>query len=469
MTVAGPDEMRQYDALYEPFPPFADWPRLPEHLVAQWDELVERLDALRVEATEDDFAAVREEAMRAAAWDTGAIEGLYTTDRGFTITVAAQAADWEAQVRREKGADALAMFAAQLEAYRQALDAATEATPISEAWIRHLHEVATAAQDDYEVSFAAGKQVHDLPKGEYKYYPNHILQADGRVFAHAPVADVPAEMGRMVGELRSGAFADGHPIEQASYAHYALVRIHPFADGNGRVARALASVFTFRAVSMPLVVYSDERNRYLGALESADSGERTVFARFLLRSVAESAREVSTHLRRRLTGTPNGKLGSDDPEVADPLLDVAAYALLDEAEAALRDAFEARGIGSDIAQVGLAGRDPLAVPKERRLATSHGFRMLVANVRRAEEGRSVSVGFVVLIATARNSLDRFELVTAELDNVSEEFSTDGLVPRVSQRSRRRLETWADNAAAQMLALAGVAAASPTAGPGESGG
>jgi len=59
---------------------------------------------------------------------------------------------------------------------------------------------------------------------------------------------------------------------QASYAHFALVNVHPFADGNGRVARALASVYSYRAASIPLVVFADRRRAYFDALERADEG-----------------------------------------------------------------------------------------------------------------------------------------------------------------------------------------------------
>ena len=45
-----------------------------------------------------DFDRAVEVALRAAAVDTGALEGEYTVDRGFTMTVATQAEGWEEQV-----------------------------------------------------------------------------------------------------------------------------------------------------------------------------------------------------------------------------------------------------------------------------------------------------------------------------------------------------------------------------------
>jgi Fic family protein len=53
-------------------------------------------------------------------------------------------------------------------------------------------------------------------------------------------------MARLVAELGSERFIKAHPIAQASYTHYCLAAIHPFADGNGRVARAVASTYLYR-------------------------------------------------------------------------------------------------------------------------------------------------------------------------------------------------------------------------------
>jgi hypothetical protein len=89
-------------------------------------------------------------------------------------------------------------------------------------------------------------------------------------------------MARLVNEMRSDVFLAAHPVIQAAYAHYGLVVIHPFADGNGRVARALASVFTYRAISMPIMILSDERSGYLDSLEEADRGDYQVFAEYML-------------------------------------------------------------------------------------------------------------------------------------------------------------------------------------------
>ena len=89
------------------------------------------------------------------------------------------------------------------------------------------------------------------------------------------------EMHRFILETQSEDFKNAHPVLQAAYAHYAFVAIHPFADGNGRVARALASVFTLRAESIPILVSFDTRDEYYAALQEADQKGYQSFVDFM--------------------------------------------------------------------------------------------------------------------------------------------------------------------------------------------
>ena len=228
--------------------------------------------------------------------DTGAIEGLYETDRGFTFTVATMAADWEA-VLDSKGPQVRQLYAAQLRAYDYVVDLATQSEPISEAAIRALHEEVCEAQETYAAWTEIGLQELRLPKGEYKHLPNHVIGRDGKPHSYAPVDLTPVEMHRLCQELRSEAFINSHPALQASYAHYALVVIHPFADGNGRVARALASVFTVRSHSVPLLILQENREQYLASLATADTGDYQRFVDFIFERAVDGMRLVDESLR----------------------------------------------------------------------------------------------------------------------------------------------------------------------------
>lgn len=278
---------READARYKPFPSFAEWLAKSTVDSQRWERSADAIRKLRGNSP-DLLPRALEVVKRAAAWDTGAIEGLYPTDRGFTLTVAMAVTAWESLVE-QKGPNARPLFESQLKAYDYVLDFATQRIPVAEAWIRELHKVVCESQDTYEVQTPIGKQSQPLPKGEYKRNPNHVVQRDDSIHSWSPVDLTPAEMHRLCEELRTEAFNAAHPIMQSAYAHYAFVSVHPFADGNGRVARALASVFTYRAESIPLLILEGDVE-YLPALESADSGDVQRFVDFILQKAIDTIR-----------------------------------------------------------------------------------------------------------------------------------------------------------------------------------
>jgi len=99
-------------------------------------------------------------------------------------------------------------------------------------------------------------------------------------------------------ELRTPQFQAGHSILQAAYAHHALTAIHPFSDGNGRTARALASVYLYRAGGIPLVIFSDQQERYWDALSAADAGQPQPFVTFMEDRALDTMALVTNRLRR---------------------------------------------------------------------------------------------------------------------------------------------------------------------------
>lgn len=287
--------LRQADSLYQGFPDFAAWPVPTEDDLHLWDRFVSRLQEIRGKATPEALQKSVEVAVRAAAMDTGAIEGLYTVDRGFTMTVATQAVAWE-HALDEKGESVRALFEAQLEAYELVLDAVTRKLPITEAWIRALHEKVCAGQSTYRVWTDQGWQEQELPRGAYKNHPNHVRLTDGSIHPYVPVDRVTDEMYRLLEQIRTPAFESAHPISQASYLHYAFVVIHPFADGNGRVARALASIFFYRALSIPFLVFANQKTAYLDALHQADFGEPRLLLTFFRDRGIDTIQLVIDHI-----------------------------------------------------------------------------------------------------------------------------------------------------------------------------
>src|SRR6202021_941906 len=90
---------------------------------------------------------------------------------------------------------------------------------------------------------------HDLAKspGRYRKGPIYVNdeRADRVVYTAPEASDVPALMEGLAVTLHTGHGSD--PIVRSAMAHLNLVMIHPFRDGNGRMARALATLVLTRS------------------------------------------------------------------------------------------------------------------------------------------------------------------------------------------------------------------------------
>ena len=117
---------------YEPFPAFGEWNVDFDPGVV--DAFGERLRQARTSATPEAQQRALTIATRYAAVDTGAIEGLYTTDRGFTQTIATQSEFWERALSM-RGERVRRSIEDALAGYEHVLDAVTGATPITPTWI----------------------------------------------------------------------------------------------------------------------------------------------------------------------------------------------------------------------------------------------------------------------------------------------------------------------------------------------
>lgn len=82
---------------------------------------------------------------------------------------------------------------------------------------------------------------------------------------------------------------DNHPVIKAALAHYELVTIHPFIDGNGRSARLLMNLILMQNGYPPAIIRTSDRMRYLSLLEQAQTQELLEpFLKFIYNCVARS-------------------------------------------------------------------------------------------------------------------------------------------------------------------------------------
>ena len=74
-----------------------------------------------------------------------------------------------------------------------------------------------------------------------------------------------------------------HPIEMAALAHYKLVYIHPFYDGNGRTSRLLMNLILMQAGYPPIIIRVEDKHEYYQHLQTANTGDYRPFIRFIAR------------------------------------------------------------------------------------------------------------------------------------------------------------------------------------------
>lgn len=236
----------QADSLYEPLAGLEPWGAAAVDQKA-WAEAVRELQTAR--ASHPDWGAMVDRGMLlAAAHQSGALDGMHAADRELVLSLLRGEASW---VTMDDAARA--HVRANHDALRLARD-----LDISEDSIRRIHEVACRPQITHRVRVGDGMQDHVLAPGDYKHHPNHIRDAAGNWRATAPVGLVAAEMAALVTHVHSPELAGLHPVVQAAYLLDALDHVQPFADGNGRVARALASGCLLRAASIPLLILADD-------------------------------------------------------------------------------------------------------------------------------------------------------------------------------------------------------------------
>jgi Fic family protein len=128
-----------------------------------------------------------------------------------------------------------------------------KATPINEATVRELHR---------RIVFRSQPDIG----GIYSTLPRRIAGSPV-VFPNA--AKVPGLM-KDFGVWVSAAEAE--PAVSFD-AHFRLVAIHTFADGNGRTARLLMNLILLRGGYPPVAVRPEDRKRYLDTLENASMRE----------------------------------------------------------------------------------------------------------------------------------------------------------------------------------------------------
>lgn len=264
------------DYKWQPIQDLPDnWPEMAskdlQSLASIW---IEQADKLK---ESESLKRFNEKLRRQWAIETGIIENLYSIDRGITLLLIEKGI--EASLIPHGATDkpkelVVSIIKDQEEALEGIFDFVNQKRRLSTSYIKELHQVFTTNQDKVAAINGFGRQTQvSLLKGQWKKLPNNPTRPDGQLHEYCPPEHVASEMDRLL-ELHHQHIAEKVPPEiEAAWLHHRFTQIHPFQDGNGRIARALASLVLIQARWFPLVIDRDTRGEYIDSLEAADRGD----------------------------------------------------------------------------------------------------------------------------------------------------------------------------------------------------
>ncbi len=152
--------------------------------------------------------------------------------------------------------------------------------PITENDIRQIHAFVLEGLSD--------------EAGAYRCVPVTI---SGSEYSPPGPESVPAQMadfGRWLSDISvpdKHDFGSASGLVAAAAAHTWFVTVHPFIDGNGRVARLLMNLMLMRYGYPIAIITKEDRLRYYDALETSQVSDLTPFVALLAESIDESLEE----------------------------------------------------------------------------------------------------------------------------------------------------------------------------------
>ena len=153
-------------------------------------------------------------------------------------------------------------------------DAISNKYELTEVFIRNLHRILLKEPYRVEAIDQDGRPVtRTISIGDYKTSPNNVRTSTGETYYFTPPEQVKPAMSDLIDWYRAQEGHAEHPIIIAATFHYRFVRIHPFDDGNGRIARLLMNMILIKHGYTVALIRQEDRDQYLRQLEQADKTE----------------------------------------------------------------------------------------------------------------------------------------------------------------------------------------------------
>ncbi|MGV8094702.1 MAG: Fic family protein [Mangrovibacterium sp.] len=247
---------------------------------------------------------------RQHAIETGIVEKLYDLEEGITETfikegfVESYLSHRDTNISPQK---LLGYLNDHFEAMDYIFDMVKNERPITKSFIKELHQLITKNQDTTSAIDSLGHHLNvELLKGEFKKHENNPRREDGTIYIYCPPVHVDSEIDNLLEIYNKQKALDTNPIILSAWFHHAFTQIHPFQDGNGRMARLLASLILIQNGLFPFTVKRQEKVQYIKALENADRGNPELLVDFF-----------STIQKRNIEAILNFKLEKKDATLSD--------------------------------------------------------------------------------------------------------------------------------------------------------
>ena len=154
-------------------------------------------------------------------------------------------------------------------------------------WVKEQAKRGTRSlteEDILHIHYLIMKGIDDLNAGRYRVTPVRI---SGSMVVPPNPRKVPDLMNGLAKWLKLA--IDLHPVELAAEAHYRLVTIHPFTDGNGRAARLLMNMILLMSGYPAAIIRKRDRLAYIDSLEKAQlGGSKDTYMKIIARAVDRS-------------------------------------------------------------------------------------------------------------------------------------------------------------------------------------
>lgn len=222
------------------------------------------------------LAEFNQRLVRRWAIETGIVEKLYTIDRGTTemlVTHGLNSALIEHGTTNLPAEELVAILKDHRDAADYVMDYVGQKRGLTTHFVKTVHALLCKSQDYTEAEDQFGNKIHvAFNKGEWKRVANNPRRPNGDIFEYCPPVLVDEEMGTLLKLYEEMTVAGIPAVIRAAWLHHRFTQIHPFQDGNGRVARALTAMVFVAADCFPIVVDREIRDQYIDCLEKADAG-----------------------------------------------------------------------------------------------------------------------------------------------------------------------------------------------------